>query len=86
MTIFLLLYIAILFTLDVMFGGIILLNFFLPLIALVITTIIYIVYAIAHRDKTPTKKQGHTFINYNNETEEERKARVNKEMERIIRK
>lgn len=79
MTNFIILYIAILLSLDIMFGDIIFLNLAIPFIALLITAISY---GIAKLIKKPKTKA--VFAYPTKETEEERKKRVNAEVDKII--
>ncbi len=96
MNTFILIYIAILFSLYTIAGKIFLLSSTLPGTALIITVICYLIYiAICkviernnkiHNDTVNImrEKHGHTFNYQPNETEEERKARVNAEVDKII--
>ena len=82
---FLLMYIAVLFSLYTIAGQIIFINGILPIIALFFTVIFFAVYKQVQRNKKKTKEHhGHTFHYHTQETDTERKARVNAEVDKII--
>lgn len=91
MNTFILMYIAILLSLYfVISKNIILLSkylTYLPIISLFITAICFALYLLVLyliKKKSTGSKERHAIYNYSNETEEERKARVNAEVDKII--
>ena len=91
MNTFILMYIAILLSLYfVISKNIILISKYLPdlpIIALFITAICFALYLLALfliKKHFVQSKEHHVIYNYSNETEEERKTRVNAEVDKII--
>ena len=91
MTNFLLLYIAVLLSFDMIMGFIPVLGMFVPLYALIIACVISLIYwAIKWVIRMITAKNseyhGHTFYYDTGETEEEKRARVNAEVDKWLKK
>ena len=96
MNTFILMYIAILLSLYTVAGKILLLSSTLPGTALIATIICYVIYiairkAIERNNKIHNEtlnilreENKHTFNYHTNETDAERKARVNAEVDKII--